>query len=42
VHVVLAVADTVSPSAAAALARLRQLGLRILLLTGDSPTAGRS
>jgi cation-transporting P-type ATPase A/B/Cu+-exporting ATPase len=39
---VLAVADTVKPSAAPAVARLRQLGLRILLLTGDSPAAARS
>jgi len=39
---VLAVADEVKPSAAAAVARLRQLGLRIVLLTGDSPAAARS
>jgi P-type Cu+ transporter len=38
----LAVADTVKPSAAAAVARLRQLGLRTLLLTGDSESAARS
>ena len=36
-----AVADTVKPSAAAAVAELRQQGLRIVLLTGDShATAG--
>jgi P-type Cu+ transporter len=38
----LAVADTVKPSAAAAVARLRGLGLRTLLLTGDSESAARS
>ena len=32
----IAVADTVKPSAAAAVAELRRLGLRIVLLTGDS------
>jgi P-type Cu+ transporter len=32
-----AVADTVKPSAAAAVAGLRGLGLRTVLLTGDSP-----
>jgi Cu+-exporting ATPase len=32
----IAVADTVKPSAAAAVAELRQLGLRTVLLTGDS------
>ena len=31
-----AVADTVKPSAAAAVAELRRLGLRTVLLTGDS------
>jgi P-type Cu+ transporter len=37
----LAVTDTVKPSAAAAVARLRRLGLRPVLLTGDnSATAG--
>jgi P-type Cu+ transporter len=39
---VMAVADTVKPSAAAALARLRRLGLRTLLLTGDSEAAARA
>jgi P-type Cu+ transporter len=38
----LAVADTVKPSAAPAVARLRRLGLRTLLLTGDSQAAARS
>jgi P-type Cu+ transporter len=38
----LAVADTVKPSAAAAVARLRGLGLRTLLLTGDGESAARS
>jgi P-type Cu+ transporter len=38
----LAVADTVKPSAAAAVARLHGLGLRTLLLTGDSQSAARS
>jgi P-type Cu+ transporter len=37
----LAVADTVKPSAAPAVARLRRLGLRTLLLTGDSQAAAR-
>jgi Cu+-exporting ATPase len=32
----IAVADTVKPSAAAAVARLRRLGLRTVLLTGDN------
>ena len=36
---VVAVADTVKPSAAAAVAGLRGLGLRTVLLTGDSPAA---
>ncbi len=38
----LAVADTVKPSAAAAVARLHGLGLRTLLLTGDGESAARS
>jgi P-type Cu+ transporter len=38
----LAVADMVKPSAAPAVARLRRLGLRTLLLTGDSQAAARS
>jgi P-type Cu+ transporter len=42
VHGALAVADTVKPSAAAAVARLHELGLRTLLLTGDSEGAARS
>jgi P-type Cu+ transporter len=38
----LAVADTVKPSAAAAVARLRSLGLRTVLLTGDSDVVARA
>jgi P-type Cu+ transporter len=38
----LAVADTVKPSAAAAVARLRRLGLHPILLTGDSAATARS
>ena len=37
-----AVADTIKPSAAAAVARLRGLGLRTVLLTGDSETVARA
>jgi Cu+-exporting ATPase len=37
-----AVADTVKPSAAAAVAGLRRLGLRTVLLTGDSPATARA
>jgi P-type Cu+ transporter len=37
-----AVADTVKPSAAAAVADLRQLGLRTVLLTGDSPAVAQT
>jgi P-type Cu+ transporter len=37
-----AVADTVKPSAAAAVAGLRRLGLRTVLLTGDSQATARS
>jgi P-type Cu+ transporter len=37
-----AVADTVKPSARAAVAGLRRLGLRTVLLTGDSETVGRA
>jgi len=36
VYGAVSVADTVKPSAAAAVARLRELGLRTVLLTGDS------
>jgi len=42
VHGALAVADTVKPSAAAAVARMHALGLRTLLVTGDSESAARS
>jgi cation-transporting P-type ATPase A/B/Cu+-exporting ATPase len=38
----LAVADTVKPSAAAAVAALRRLGLRPVLLTGDSEATARA
>jgi len=38
----LAVADTVKPSAAAAIAELRRLGLRSVLLTGDSEATARA
>jgi Cu+-exporting ATPase len=38
----LAVTDTVKPSAAAAVARLRDLGLRPVLLTGDSPATAHA
>jgi P-type Cu+ transporter len=38
----LAVTDTVKPSAAAAVARLRALGLRPVLLTGDSPATAHA
>jgi P-type Cu+ transporter len=38
----LAVADTVKPSAAPAVAKLRQLGLRIVLLTGDNEATARA
>ena len=42
VHGAVAVADTVKPTAAAAVARLHELGLRTLLLTGDGESAARS
>jgi Cu+-exporting ATPase len=38
----LVVADTVKPTSAEAIARLRELGLRAVLLTGDSAAAARS
>jgi P-type Cu+ transporter len=38
----IAVADTVKPSAAAAVARLRRLGLRTVLLTGDSQATAQA
>ena len=38
---VLALADTLKPSAAAAVGRLQQLGLHCMLLTGDSAGADR-
>ncbi len=37
-----AVTDTVKPSAASAVAELRRLGLRTVLLTGDSPVVARA
>ncbi|EHR52856.1 copper/silver-translocating P-type ATPase [Saccharomonospora marina XMU15] len=39
---VLAVADTVKPTSAEAIARLRELGLTPVLLTGDNETVARS
>ncbi len=39
---VLAVADTVKPTSAAAVGRLRELGLRPVLLTGDNETTARA
>jgi P-type Cu+ transporter len=39
---VLVVADTAKPTSAAAVARLRDLGLTPVLLTGDNPAAARS
>jgi P-type Cu+ transporter len=42
VHGALAIADTVKPSAAPAVAKLRRLGLHTVLLTGDSSAAARS
>jgi len=41
-RVVLSVADTVKPSSAAAVAELRELGLRPILLTGDNERAART
>jgi Cu+-exporting ATPase len=42
VRAVLAVADTVKPSSAAAIDELRRLGLRPVLLTGDNETTARA
>ncbi|MEV5889120.1 heavy metal translocating P-type ATPase [Nonomuraea fuscirosea] len=39
---VLALADAIKPSAAAAIARLHAMGLRTLLLTGDNATTARA
>jgi Cu+-exporting ATPase len=41
-HGAIAVADTIRPSAAAAVAELRRLGLRPVLLTGDSEVTARA
>jgi Cu+-exporting ATPase len=41
-HAVFAVADTVKPTSAEAIGRLRALGLRPLLLTGDSEATARA
>jgi P-type Cu+ transporter len=42
VRAVFAVADTVKPTSAAAVGRLRSLGLRPVLLTGDNETTARA
>jgi Cu+-exporting ATPase len=42
VHGVLAVADTVKPTSAAAVARLRDMGMTPILLTGDNERAARA
>jgi Cu+-exporting ATPase len=39
---IVAVADTIKPSAAEAIARLHALGLRIVMATGDNPTTAQS
>ena len=41
-HGVLVVADAIKPSSAEAIVRLRRLGLRPILLTGDNATVARS
>jgi Cu+-exporting ATPase len=42
VHALFVVADTVKPTSAEAVTRLRELGLRPVLLTGDNPATARA
>jgi Cu+-exporting ATPase len=36
------IADTIKPEAAAAIARLRAMGLEVWMITGDQPSHGRT